>query len=141
MIWLRGAPALLILTLGACVDSADPAAGGLSNAVVGLAGGGYDERIDERESGVAVAQAQGEALDAQLAALQGQHLALKDRIIQQRAALRAGGVRLSPDSEGKIQTVLLSSPSQSDPNVRAAALQRAIADARALSEQLAALSS
>jgi septal ring factor EnvC (AmiA/AmiB activator) len=127
------------LLLAACTRSDDPADGGFYSGVAGIAGGGYDARIAEREAGVAASQARGAELSAELAALTGEHERLKDQIIAQRAELRAQGVRLSPETETRIQTVLTAEPSASDPAARSVALSRAIADARRLSEQLAAL--
>ena len=127
---------LPVAALVACTPASDdPAEGGFFNGIAGLAGGGYEARVTEREQGVATAQGQQAALSAELASLQGQHAALKDQIIAQRAALRAEGVRLTPETETRIQAALTSSPSGSNP----AALQQAIADARRLSEQLAGL--
>lgn len=137
----RAAPALLAVTLAACVTSDDPADGGFANAIGGVAGGGYDARIETREAEVAASQLRGEELTAELARLRGEHEGLKDRIIQQRAALSGQGVRLSAETEARVQQAILSDPSEADPSARAASLQRAIADARQLSEQLAALSS
>jgi hypothetical protein len=132
--------AIALAALPGCAPSDDPAEGGFYSGIAGLAGGGYDARIAEREAGVSAAEARGEVLSAELAALQGEHARLKSQIIQQRADLRAQGVRLSPDAERRIQAVLAEQPAATDPSARAAVLQRAIADARQLSEQLAALS-
>lgn len=139
---MRGAvSAILALSLAACAASDDPAEGGFANAVVGIAGGGYESRIETREAEVAASEVRGAELTAELARLRGEHESLKDRIIQQRADLRGEGVRLSPETEARVQQAILSDPTQADPSARAAALQRAIGDARQLSEQLAALSS
>jgi len=127
--------------LAGCAVSDDPAAGGFVSGIAGVAGGGYDARIAERETGLAATQAEGAALTAQLAALEREHASLKDQLIRQRADLGAAGVRLTPASERAFQTAIATEPSETDPAARAAALQRAIADGRRLSEQLAALSS
>ncbi len=127
--------ALALASLGACAPvSDDPAQGGFFNGVAGLAGGGYEARVGEREQAVVGAQADQAALTAELAALQGEHAALKNRIVQQRAALRAAGVRLTPETEGRIQAAVAAQPGD-----RVADLERAIAEARTLSEQLAGL--
>jgi chromosome segregation ATPase len=136
---MRGA-GIAVLALAACVPpSGDPAEGGLVNGLTGLAGGGYESRVAEREQAVAAAQSRQEALATELATLEREHANLKGQIVQQREALRTQGVRLSPQTEDTIQAVLADAPTQADPAGRAAALQRAIADARRLSEQLAAL--
>jgi len=139
---VRGAAqAFLAVSLAACAASDDPADGGFANAVVGIAGGGYENRIETREAEVAASELRGAELTAELATLRDEHESLKDQIIQQRANLRSDGVRLSRETEARVQQAILSDPSQADPSARAAALQRAIGDARQLSEQLAALSS
>ena len=46
-----------LVALAACVDSTDPGDGGFINGVSGIATGTYEERIDEREEDVAIAQA------------------------------------------------------------------------------------
>jgi len=133
--------ALAAAGLAGCSVSDDPAAGGFVSGVAGVAGGGYDARIDAREAGLATTEAEGAALTAELASLERQHAAIKDQLIRQRAELSAAGVRLTPDSERAFRTAIAAEPAQADPAARAAALQRAIADGRRLSEQLAALSS
>jgi hypothetical protein len=131
---MRRAAAALACLAGCAPISDDPAEGGFYSGVAGLAGGGYAARVDEREQAVAAAETEGAALSAELAALQGEHAALKSRVIQQRAALRAAGVRLTPETEGRIQAVVAARPAD-----RVADLERAIAEARTLSEQLAGL--
>jgi hypothetical protein len=120
------------LALAAC-DSSDPADGGFFNGVAGATGGGYDQRIAEREAGVAQSGATNAALSAELAGLRGDHAALKRQIIARRAEIRAAGGRLSAASEARIQTALAADPNE------VAALRQAIADARALAAELAAL--
>lgn len=122
------------LLLSACVTSEDPADGGFFNGVNGLAGGGYQARVDERETNLANAQARNAELTGQLATLRGQHSNLKTEIIQKRARLRAKGVKLTVASERDVQQVIGANPQS------AAALRRAIADARALSAELTRLS-
>jgi hypothetical protein len=124
----------MTLLLSACVTSEDPADGGFFNGVNGLAGGGYQARVDEREENLGNAQARNSQLRGQHAALRGQHSNLKSEIIQKRAALRANGVKLTAASERDVQEVISDNPQS------AAALRRAIADARALSAELTRLS-
>jgi hypothetical protein len=136
---MRSLVAALCLATAACAMSDDPAEGGFFNGIAGLAGGGYQGRVVEREAAVASSQARGAELAAELAALQGEHRALKDRLAAQRARLRAQGLRLTPQAELHLEAALATEPNAADPVARAAALQRAIADARTLSEQLAEL--
>jgi len=127
-------PLVALLVLVACTTSEDPAEGGLFNGIAGLAGGGYEARIEEREASLAEAEARNVELSAELAALRRQHSGLKSDIIQKRATLRAKGIKLSAASEREVQEVIAAQPQS------AAALRRAIADARALSEELTRLS-
>lgn len=123
-----------VLILSACATSDDPADGGFFNGINGLAGGGYQARVDEQKQGLANDQTRNAELSGQLAALRGQHSSVKSEIIQKRAALRAKGVKLSAASEREVQQVISTNPQS------AAALRRAIADARALSAELTRLS-
>ena len=127
------------LLLAGCTPSSDPAAGGFVNAMAGVAGGGYEARIDEREAGVAAAEARGEALAAELTRLQAEHRQLQLQLARQRAALVSSGVGLDASTEARLDRALAALPAPAEPEARAAALQRAIADARVLSEQLATL--
>lgn len=121
------------LVLAACVDSSDPSEGGFANGIAGITSGTYDARVEEREAEVEAEKQRNAALTAELASLRGEHNALKNRIIQQRTALANAGTRLSPDSERQIQRTLASNPDKVE------SLRKAIADARVLSERLAAL--
>jgi chromosome segregation ATPase len=141
MIIRRCAACFLLLAVAGCADSGDPAQGGFISGVAGLAGGGYQSRIDERETAVATSEARQADLEAELAGLEAEHRGLQAQIAQQRAALRASGTRLSPETEARVEAVLSNNPDPRDPTVRAAALRQAIADARTLSDQLAALAS
>jgi len=122
------------LALAACATSDDPADGGFFNGVNGIASGKYQARVDEQQQGLAKDQARNAELSGQLAVLRGQHSSVKSEIIQKRAALRAKGVKLTAASEREVQKVIGSNPQS------AAALRRAIADARALSAELTRLS-
>jgi len=122
------------LALAACATSDDPADGGFFNGVNGIASGKYQARVDEQQQGLAKDQARNTKLSGQLAALRGQHSSVKSEIVQKRAALRAKGVKLTAASEREVQKVISLNPQS------AAALRRAIADARALSAELTRLS-
>lgn len=101
--WLLAAS--LTVCLAGCATSADPHEGGFVSGVVGLAGGGYQRRIDERESahkGELDAQqrlkAQARALEEERAQVRGDlnraraRLATQERrIAEERARLRAQG--------------------------------------------------
>jgi hypothetical protein len=136
----RAAHAVAALALAACAPSSDPAAGGFANAVAGLAGGGYEARVAERQAGVDAAEARGEALSAELARLEAEHRQIVAELARRRASLAAAGTRLDPETAVRVDAALAGPPPAADPQARAAALQRAIADARLLSEQLATLS-
>jgi chromosome segregation ATPase len=86
---LRGSAAVLLAAgLTACATSDDPAEGGFISGVTGLAGGGYDRRIEERED------AYKEQLDAQ-AALQAEARRLEQERAEVRAQLRGAESRLA----------------------------------------------
>ena len=140
---MRAGPLVLVLAAGACAVSDDPSEGGFASGVAGLAGGGYRARVDTRAAAVAEAEARDAALTAELAALEGEHAALQRRVAALRTQLAARDVSLPAGTEARIERVLAGAPSPAgpvtDPAARAAALERAIADARQLAEQLAAL--
>lgn len=91
--------------LGGCATSDDPHAGGFVSGVVGLAGGGYQRRVDAREgtyegelSAQQRLQAQAKSLEQERAAVRtdlnraNARLAdLERRLAQQRALLRTSG--------------------------------------------------
>jgi hypothetical protein len=129
----------MLALLGGCANSGDPAEGGFVAGVAGVAGGGYQSRIDERQAGVAAAEARGAELDAELALLNQQHRALQARLTAQRALLAQAGVPVTPEMQSRVDQALRPSPSAGDPAARAASLRQAIADARVLSDQLAAM--
>jgi hypothetical protein len=138
---MRRAVAVLIVLLAGCDVSEDPSQGGLVSGVAGLAGGGYEARIDEREGAVATSRARQAELAAELAGLDAEHRALQSRISQQRELLKAAGAPIPPATEARVDAALRANPDPRDPEARAAALRQAIAEARQLSEQLAALAS
>jgi septal ring factor EnvC (AmiA/AmiB activator) len=137
---MRGVAPVLLVVVAGCAAGGDPAQGGFVSGVAGLAGGGYQARIDEREAAVAGSEQRRAELAAELAGLEAEHRALQDQIARQRAALSAEGA-LTPEADARIQAALGADPDPRDPEARAAALRQAIADARRLSEQLAALAS
>lgn len=131
------------LGLAGCVTSEDPSEGGFFNGVSGINSGTYDARVAEREQSVAEAEARNEALSAEQARLSAQissarsELAkLKLRILNQRNA--AGSVDAQTDA--RVQSVLNAQPTGRTQSEQLAALQKTIADAKALSADLAKLS-
>ncbi len=131
------------LGLSACVSSEDPAEGGFFNGVSGITSGRYDERVAEREASVAEAEARNAALAQEQAQLASQiksaenELAkLRFRILQQKTALGP----TDPRTEARVNAVLNSKPTGRTDAERLAALQKTIADAKALSADLARLS-
>jgi len=126
---------LTCLFLAACQTTTDPAEGGFFSGVSGIATGAYDDRIAAAEGDVATAQARNEALAAQIRASASELAQLKLGILQKRDAL----VGTDPATAARIDHVLNSSPEGATPDAKLAALQRSIADARALSNDLAKL--
>jgi septal ring factor EnvC (AmiA/AmiB activator) len=95
----------LSLALCACATSPDPHQGGFISGIVGLAGGGYQRRVDERQQTYQGEVDAGTRLKAQARELEQERAAvradlnranarladLERRIAAQRAALRAQG--------------------------------------------------
>lgn len=149
---LLGASAL---ALSACEISQDPADGGFLSGIVGVAGGGYQSRIDALEAQLAADQARANSLaaeqlrlqasaasiSAQLGNLRAQYAALQDVIKGQVATLEARNVSVSSGLRAKAQMVVTANPGGgSSDSARLASLRAAIADARALSADLSRLS-
>lgn len=142
------------LALAGCTTSDDPAAGGFLNGVAGVAGGGYQTRLDDRQGDVDAEQARAAALaaqqsgvaaqtasvGAQIDALRDELTRLRIQIANQQAALRGAGVAIPASLSGRVTTVVNASPGGANDAARLANLQRAVADARALSAELARLS-
>ena len=142
------------LALSACEISEDPADGGFLSGIVGVAGGGYQSRIDVLEAQLAADQARANSLaseqlrlqaasastSAQLRNLRSQFAALQAVIQGQIATLEARGVAVSGSLKAKAQTIAATTPGGSNDAARLASLRAAIADARALSADLSRLS-
>ncbi len=142
------------LSLAACEISENPADGGFLSGVVGVAGGGYQGRIEDREAALATEQAQANALaaeqaqvaatnagiSAELTRLRREHTALRLQISEQLAALQSAGVYVPSSMATRVRAVVNTTPSGRSDAQRLAALRQAIADARALSADLGRLS-
>lgn len=140
---VKALPLAVILMVAACQPSDDPAQGGFFNGVTGIAGGGYQARVDQREAEVADAQSTNTALRAEQAALQaeldrlgGQLTDLKLTILRQ--SQQAG--TLDPATRARVDQTLNARPAGSTDQQKLASLRKAVADARALSADLARLS-
>jgi len=145
---------LAALTVAGCETTGDPADGGFLAGVAGVAGGGYQNRVDAQQAALEQDQADAAALRAQQANLAQQsaniaaeivrlraiHTQLRLDISNQAAALRAAGVTLPGGISQRVNAVVNTSPSGNSDAQRLASLQSAIADARALSNDLAQLS-
>ncbi len=142
------------LTLAACETTGDPADGGFLSGVAGIAGGSYQARVDTQQAALEQDQTEAANLRQQQASLAQQsaniaaeierlraiHTQLRVDIANQVASLRAAGVTLSSGITQRVNMVVNTSPSGSNDAQRLASLQAAIADARALSNDLAQLS-
>lgn len=134
----------IVCGLGGCVTSSDPGEGGFFNGVAGIAGGGYEARIDERESAVAEASARNVALTKEQQALAGRISATENdltrarfRLLQQKNAAK----NLDATTANRINAALTAEPGGRTDEARLADLQRLLGETRALSEDLARLSS
>lgn len=121
--------------LAACQTTTDPAEGGFLSGVSGIATGAYDDRVASAESDVAAAQSRNEQLSAQIRASESELAQLKLRILEQRDALEGEDA----ETAARIDRVLNDSPVGATQDAKLAALQRSIAEARALSSDLAKL--
>lgn len=124
------------LGLAACTTSTNPEDGGFFNGVSGITSGTYQSQIDAQKADVAAAQSRNAALQAQIDGSESELAALKSQIRQQRAGLGTTDIATS----NRINQVLASGPTASSDADRLAQLQQSIAQARALSEDLAKLS-
>lgn len=131
----RGAAVLGLVLAGACTMSDDPGEGGFYSGIAGLAGGGYDARIAEREAGVAAETDRRDALQDELARLRGEHDTLATRIRAARARAAAQGTPIPPSIDLQAQAALAPPPTD------LASLRASIEEARAVAEQLETLSS
>ncbi len=142
------------LALSACEVSQDPADGGFLSGIVGVAGGGYQARVDRLEAQLAADQSRANALaseqlrlqaasastSAQLRNMRAQFAALQAVLRDQVATLEAQGVTVNAGLKAKVQTVSNANPGGSSDAARLASLRAAISDARALSADLSRLS-
>jgi len=141
--------------LVACEISEDPADGGFLSGVVGVAGGGYQSRIDQLEAQLASdqaranslaseqlrLQAQSASISAQVSNLRAQYAALQSVIKSQLATLEANGVGVSAATNARARAVInTAAPGGRTDADRLAALRASISNARALSAELSRLS-
>jgi len=96
-----GAAALLAAALSGCATSSDPAEGGFINGVVGIAGGGYDRRVAEREDAYrkevdtqTALQAEARRLERERAEVRGQLTQAEGRLAAQQRRIAAERRRL-----------------------------------------------
>ena len=122
--------------LAACTTSVDPAEGGFFNGVSGIASGSYQNQIDADEAQVEASRERNANLAAQIQSAESELARLKVTIVNQRNALGNTDAATS----NRINAVLVSKPTGNTDSARLAALQQSIADARALSQDLAKLS-
>jgi TolA-binding protein len=128
--------AVFCVALAACSDvPTDPSEGGFIAGVSGIASGAYDDRVEAKEADVAAARERNAQLESQIRASESELSRLKLRILEQRRAI--------PQSDrataNRVDRVLRSQPSGNSDSAKLASLQQAIADARALSADLAKL--
>lgn len=122
--------------LTACETSTDPADGGFFNGVSGITTGSYQAQIDADEAQVAASRTRNANLAAQIQSSESELARLKVTIVNQRNALG----NTDGATSDRINAVLVSKPTGNTDAARLAALQQSIADARALSQDLAKLS-
>lgn len=129
---------LFCLPLAACTDlPEDPAEGGFFAGVSGITSGSYDARVEAAEADVETARARNAELEARIRSSESELSQLKLKILRQRNAMASA----DPGTSRRIDQVLRSQPSGETQSARLASLRQAIGDARALSADLARLSS
>lgn len=128
------------LSLSACVTSSDPADGGFINGVSGIAGGTYQNRVDEKQAAVTAGNARTAELQAELAQVTKSWSNWKLRLVQTRSQLANSGVVIPASIQARVNASLASTPGGNTDEARLAALQAAIANARALAAELEGLS-
>jgi len=133
----------LFALLSGCAASDNPSDGGFFNGVKAISDGTYDARIAAQEQSVADAQARNArlaatqtSLAAQIGAAENELAKLKFTLLQQKNSI--GG--LSVATTARIDSILNANPTGNNPSAKLAALQNTIAQARALSGELASLS-
>ncbi|WP_299729363.1 hypothetical protein [uncultured Tateyamaria sp.] len=123
--------------LSACMTtSTDPADGGFFNGVSGITTGTYQSQIDADEAQIEASRVRNANLAAQIQSSESELARLKVQIVNQRNALG----RTDTATSNRINAVLVAQPTGNTDAARLAALQQSIADARALSQDLAKLS-
>ncbi|HEU0221354.1 MAG TPA: hypothetical protein VFR34_03960 [Paracoccaceae bacterium] len=147
--------ALLALGLAACATTEDPAEGGFISGVRNLSEGTYERRIEEREAEVEEAGSETAALEAErsevaaetarieaeIRAAEGELAAAKREVLRLRYSLREEGREVPPELEAKVVEATTAEPEGPDPAARLEAIRKAIAGIRAISDELANLSS
>ncbi len=142
MRWITLLPAGIALGLFGCVDSQDPAAGGFYNGLSGIATGGYEARVEEREVAVANAEARNAELTAEQRSLAAQISSTERSLTQARFQLlqqRNAAQGLDRATQARVNKVLAAKPKGSTEASRLADLQRLLSETRMLSEDLARL--
>jgi len=143
-----------IFAFSGCEVSEDPADGGFISGVVGVAGGGYQRRIDALEATLAADQARANSLASEQLRLQAQsasisaqirnqtaQLAALKKVVNDRVALlEATGTTVGSGMAVRVRATANAAPSGRTDAERLASLRAAIANARALSADLSQLS-
>jgi|GEM_PF-2180355 len=103
--------ACLAIWIGGCATSADPHEGGFVSGVAGLAGGGYQRRIDERENthqgeldAQARLKAQARTLEQERAQVQGDLARARTRLASQERRIAAERARIKAQGQNPSAT-------------------------------------
>ena len=138
------APLLGLLVLPACVSTepADPSEGGFFEGLSGITSGSYDALVVEEENAVATAEARNAALTLEESALRAEIRASARALTAEKARLRqlsSSGLALDAPTAARVEEVLAREPAGGTSAQQLADLQKAVADARALSDELSRL--
>ena len=136
----------LTLTLTACILSAcqtttDPSQGGFLSGVSAINSGAYEQRSATLDQQEAAERARQQELRRELGQLQGEYASLQTTIRQQRARIAANKLPVSSSLNARANSSLKPASSSGDADAQLAALRKSIAAARAVTSELAGISS
>ncbi len=133
--------ALTACVLSGCQTTTDPSQGGFLNGVSAINSGAYEQRTATLDQQEAAERARQQQLRRELGQLQGEYASLQRTIRQQRARIAANNLQVSSSLNARANSSLKPAPSSGDADAQLAALRKSIAAARAVTSELANISS
>lgn len=132
---------LTAFILSGCQATTDPSQGGFLNGVSAINSGAYEQRSATHDQQEAAERARQQELRRELGQLQGEYASLQRTIRQQRARIAANKLPVSSSLNARAKSSLKPAPSSGDADAQLAALRKSIAAARAVTSELAGISS